>query len=144
MKSFNNLVQAEKIFRSLLGLAMVILLMVQMVGGALEKAHCHVDKNSTAGAFTVGNGESVMSVISAQQLVTTQSDHEHHSSSNSCSDVGTCVFGHCHLNHGGVLVSQNEIPWYPSEDLQKNKVLKDNQKKSLHNLEAPWQPPRLA
>lgn len=111
-------------FSSAVALLMALFFVSQIVSASVERAFCHSSEE-----------------VSDVHTESASSDHSGHSDSE-CSDVGSCVFGHCHFHHGGVLIGTSSWNELPKLDLNKIKILKDTQKKSIYNLEGPWQPPR--
>lgn len=105
---------------------MAVFFVSQIVSASVERASCHSNVEASDVHQDNDSGE-----------------HAGHSGSD-CSDVGSCVFGHCHFHHGGALIGSSVLDVVFHSDLSKNKILKDTLKKSIHDLDGPWQPPRVA
>lgn len=62
--------------------------------------------------------------------------------STACEGLGSCVFGHCHLQHGSVILSSLNmslaLPYVHEVDPSVGSL----NVPAARSLEAPWQPPR--
>ncbi|KYG62343.1 hypothetical protein AZI87_17630 [Bdellovibrio bacteriovorus] len=110
-------------------LALGMLFSFQVVMSNLSLAQCHTDKIATEAGSTAGIAHD---------------DHADHSEGESHSgDLGFCLFGHCHMHHCSVLVTELSVK--VSAFIMPNKpgFLKESQLHSILPLEKPWQPPRV-
>lgn len=109
-------------------LVLGMLFSFQVVMSNLSLAQCHTDKITTEVGSTAGIAHD---------------EHTDHSAEEShCGDLGFCLFGHCHMHHGSVLVTELSVK--VSAFIAPNKMgfFKESQLHSILPLEKPWQPPR--
>ncbi|KHD90058.1 MAG: hypothetical protein OM95_00625 [Bdellovibrio sp. ArHS] len=111
-------------------LVLIVLFSFQIVLANLSLAHCHTEVTATESGSTAGVAHGFTH------------EQDHPADDSHCGDLGFCLFGHCHMHHCSVLVTDASVKMSAILIPSNLGFLKDSQLHSILPLDKPWQPPR--